>query len=94
MNCYYVTEKKHDVTIFSVEENYLFHPACRAKPGNETTILAEQKQLETFLNELKLQNPTEPKFPTECFWITMLYHHIGLVPATRRLTRTALHCIG
>ena len=68
-----------------VDINYLFHPACRAKPGNETTILADTSQLETFLKDLNLQ--TSPKFPTECFWLTMLYHHIGLVPSMRKLTR-------
>ena len=40
------------------------------------------------LQDLKLKNPPDPKFPTECFWITVYYHHIGLVPATRRLART------
>lgn len=88
LNILHVTHKlTSKIDVQKVDINYLFHPACRAKPGNETTILADTSQLEAFLKDLNLQQSTPPKFPTECFWLTMLYHHIGLVPAMRKLTR-------
>ena len=86
LNILHVTHKlTSKIDVQKVDINYLFHPACRAKPGNETTILADTTQLETFLKDLNLSE--KPKFPTECFWLTMLYHHIGLVPSMRKLTR-------
>jgi hypothetical protein len=89
LNILYISQQLTvKIDINKVDCNYIYHPACRTKPGNETTILAEVSQLETHLANLKLQNPSSPNFHTECFWITILYTHIGLVPITRRLTRT------
>ena len=36
--------KKIDVA--KVDKNFILHPQCRTKPGNETTILADNDQLE------------------------------------------------
>merc|ERR1711972_426107 len=74
--------KKIDTS--KVDKNYLFHPQCRTLPGNETTLLGDADQLKKVKSELL---HCDPKFPTECVWLTALYHQIGLLPQCRKLER-------
>ncbi|CAG5104449.1 Oidioi.mRNA.OKI2018_I69.chr1.g1259.t1.cds [Oikopleura dioica] len=58
-----------------IDEKYIFRKTCRTKPLNDTTIASNNTDLEKFSSSLP---ESESKFPTECFWLTVLYHHICL----------------
>ena len=51
---------------------------------NDTTISSNNTDLEKFANSLP---ESEAKFPTECFWLTVLYHHICLSSELKRIDR-------
>ncbi|CBY43786.1 unnamed protein product [Oikopleura dioica] len=67
-----------------IDETYIFRKTCRTKPMNDTTISSNNTDLEKFTNSLP---ESAAKFPTECFWLTVLYHHICLSSELKRIDR-------
>ncbi|XP_048097638.1 ubiquitin conjugation factor E4 B isoform X3 [Alosa alosa] len=78
------------IKLETVDPFYIFHPKCRLQVSTEETRLkATMEELKGWLGELH-ENPSkfsEPKFPTECFFLTLHTHHLSILPGCRRYIR-------
>uniref|UniRef100_A0A672ICS7 Ubiquitin conjugation factor E4 B n=1 Tax=Salarias fasciatus TaxID=181472 RepID=A0A672ICS7_SALFA len=78
------------IKLETVDPYYIFHPRCRlAVSAEETRLKATMEELKTWLAEMH-EDPTkftEPKFPTECFFLTLHTHHLSILPGCRRYIR-------
>ncbi|XP_051734968.1 ubiquitin conjugation factor E4 B isoform X2 [Ctenopharyngodon idella] len=78
------------IKLDTVDSLYIFHPKCRLNLSREETRLnATMEDLKSWLAELH-EDPTkfsEPKFPTECFFLTLHAHHLSILPCCRRYIR-------
>ncbi|XP_051786197.1 ubiquitin conjugation factor E4 B isoform X1 [Erpetoichthys calabaricus] len=78
------------IKLETVDPFYVFHPRCRLSvPPDETRLRATMEELKSWLAELH-DDPlkfTEPKFPTECFFLTLHTHHLSILPGCRRYIR-------
>ncbi|XP_051028149.1 ubiquitin conjugation factor E4 B [Acomys russatus] len=79
------------IKLETVDPTYIFHPRCRINlPNDETRINATMEDVNEWLAELygDDQPPfSEPKFPTECFFLTLHAHHLSILPSCRRYIR-------
>uniref|UniRef100_A0A8C7I6Q1 Ubiquitin conjugation factor E4 B n=1 Tax=Oncorhynchus kisutch TaxID=8019 RepID=A0A8C7I6Q1_ONCKI len=64
-----------------VDPYYIFHPLCRLQVSREET------RLKATMEELKTWLLYDPKFPTECFFLTLHTHHLSILPGCRRYIR-------
>uniref|UniRef100_A0A8C8C7X8 Ubiquitin conjugation factor E4 B n=1 Tax=Oncorhynchus tshawytscha TaxID=74940 RepID=A0A8C8C7X8_ONCTS len=64
-----------------VDPYYIFHPLCRLQVSREET------RLKATMEELKTWLLYDPKFPTECFFLTLHTHHLSIIPGCRRYIR-------
>uniref|UniRef100_A0A672ZJZ5 Ubiquitin conjugation factor E4 B n=1 Tax=Sphaeramia orbicularis TaxID=375764 RepID=A0A672ZJZ5_9TELE len=78
------------IKLETVDPYYIFHPRCRlAVSSEETRLKATMEELKSWLTELH-EDPSkfsEPKFPTECFFLTLHTHHLSILPGCRRYIR-------
>ncbi|XP_019944791.1 ubiquitin conjugation factor E4 B isoform X3 [Paralichthys olivaceus] len=78
------------IKLETVDPYYIFHPRCRLVVSSEETRLkATMEELKSWLTELH-DDPnkfSEPKFPTECFFLTLHTHHLSILPGCRRYIR-------
>ncbi|XP_060914723.1 ubiquitin conjugation factor E4 B isoform X1 [Labrus mixtus] len=78
------------IKLETVDPYYIFHPRCRLVVSSEETRLkATMEELKCWITELH-EDPTkfsEPKFPTECFFLTLHTHHLSILPGCRRYIR-------
>uniref|UniRef100_A0A8C9SB94 Ubiquitin conjugation factor E4 B n=1 Tax=Scleropages formosus TaxID=113540 RepID=A0A8C9SB94_SCLFO len=78
------------IKLETVDPNYIFHPRCRLSiPVEETRLKASMEELKTWLADFH-DDPSkfsEPKFPTECFFLTLHAHHLSILPCCRRYIR-------
>ncbi|XP_053547130.1 ubiquitin conjugation factor E4 B [Bombina bombina] len=78
------------IKLETIDPKYIFHPKCRiALPNDETRIKATIEELTSWMSDLN-QDPSffsEPKFPTECFFLTLHAHHLAILPSCRRYIR-------
>ncbi|XP_028613820.1 ubiquitin conjugation factor E4 B isoform X2 [Grammomys surdaster] len=78
------------IKLETVDPTYIFHPRCRINlPNDETRINATMEDVNEWLTELYGDQPpfSEPKFPTECFFLTLHAHHLSILPSCRRYIR-------
>ncbi|XP_035881175.1 ubiquitin conjugation factor E4 B isoform X1 [Phyllostomus discolor] len=78
------------IKLETVDPTYIFHPRCRiALPHDETRVNATMEDVSEWLSELYGDQPpfSEPKFPTECFFLTLHAHHLSVLPSCRRYIR-------
>ncbi|KAM5321044.1 ubiquitin conjugation factor E4 B isoform 2-T2 [Glossophaga mutica] len=78
------------IKLETVDPTYIFHPRCRiALPHDETRVNATMEDVSDWLTELYGDQPpfSEPKFPTECFFLTLHAHHLSILPSCRRYIR-------
>ncbi|KAM9752040.1 ubiquitin conjugation factor E4 B isoform 2-T2 [Menidia menidia] len=78
------------IKLETVDPFYIFHPRCRlAVSLEETRIKATMEDLKSWLTELHEDRTKfpEPKFPTECFFLTLHTHHLSILPGCRRYIR-------
>uniref|UniRef100_A0A8C5PIG8 Ubiquitin conjugation factor E4 B n=1 Tax=Leptobrachium leishanense TaxID=445787 RepID=A0A8C5PIG8_9ANUR len=79
------------IKLETVDPMYIFHPKCRiALPNDETRIKAQYSVPNGILSCVPDQDPSlfcEPKFPTECFFLTLHAHHLAVLPSCRRYIR-------
>uniref|UniRef100_A0A4W5PV03 Ubiquitin conjugation factor E4 B n=1 Tax=Hucho hucho TaxID=62062 RepID=A0A4W5PV03_9TELE len=77
------------IKLETVDPYYIFHPRCRLQVSREETRLkATMEELKTWLAEI--YDPSkfyDPKFPTECFFLTLHTHHLSILPGCRRYIR-------
>ncbi|XP_068599959.1 ubiquitin conjugation factor E4 B [Brachionichthys hirsutus] len=78
------------IKLETVDPYYIFHPRCRLTVNfEETRLKSTMEELKSWLTELH-EDPTkfsEPKFPTECFFLTLHTHHLSILPSCRRYIR-------
>uniref|UniRef100_A0A8C9WW91 Ubiquitin conjugation factor E4 B n=1 Tax=Sander lucioperca TaxID=283035 RepID=A0A8C9WW91_SANLU len=78
------------IKLETVDPYYIFHPRCRLVVSlEETRLKATMEELKSWMAELH-EDPTkfsEPKFPTECFFLTLHTHHLSILPGCRRYIR-------
>ncbi|XP_040286717.1 ubiquitin conjugation factor E4 B isoform X1 [Bufo bufo] len=78
------------IKLETVDPMYIFHSKCRISlPSDETRIKATMEEVTSWMTELS-QDPSsfsEPKFPTECFFLTLHAHHLAILPSCRRYIR-------
>lgn len=78
------------ITLDKVDNYYLIHPACRLDLKNETCIKCTPQEVAKWTETLN-RSPShcwqEPKFPTECFFLTLHCHHLSILPACRKYQR-------
>lgn len=78
------------IKLETVDPMYIFHSKCRITlPSDETRIKATMEEVTSWMAELN-QDPSsfsEPKFPTECFFLTLHTHHLAILPSCRRYIR-------
>ncbi|XP_058994378.1 ubiquitin conjugation factor E4 B isoform X2 [Mustela lutreola] len=78
------------IKLETVDPTYIFHPRCRIiLPNDETRVNATMEDVSDWLAELYGDQPpfSEPKFPTECFFLTLHAHHLSILPSCRRYIR-------
>ncbi|XP_047580432.1 ubiquitin conjugation factor E4 B isoform X2 [Lutra lutra] len=78
------------IKLETVDPAYVLHPRCRiALPNDETRVNATMEDVNDWLAELYGDQPpfSEPKFPTECFFLTLHAHHLSILPSCRRYIR-------
>ncbi|KAM7098444.1 ubiquitin conjugation factor E4 B isoform 2-T2 [Molossus nigricans] len=78
------------IKLETVDPTYIFHPKCRITlPTDETRVNATMEDVNDWLTELYGDQPpfSEPKFPTECFFLTLHAHHLSILPSCRRYIR-------
>ncbi|XP_048766609.1 ubiquitin conjugation factor E4 B-like [Ostrea edulis] len=77
------------ITLDKVDTYYPFHPSSRVGIKSETRLKALPQQAEKWIKEMSKGSPPwqDPKFPTECFFLTLHCHHLSIIPATRRYQR-------
>ncbi|XP_071203119.1 ubiquitin conjugation factor E4 B-like isoform X2 [Salvelinus alpinus] len=77
------------IKLETVDPYYIFDPRCRLQVSREETRLkATMEELNTWLAEI--HDPSkfyDPKFPTECFFLTLHTHHLSILPGCRRYIR-------
>ncbi|XP_057287762.1 ubiquitin conjugation factor E4 B isoform X3 [Pezoporus wallicus] len=78
------------IKLETVDPMYIFHPKCRIDlPTDETRVKATMEDVAAWITEL-YRDPSpfsEPKFPTECFFLTLHAHHLSILPSCRRYIR-------
>ncbi|XP_064893609.1 ubiquitin conjugation factor E4 B isoform X4 [Columba livia] len=78
------------IKLETVDPMYIFHPRCRIDlPTDETRVKATMEDVTAWIAELH-RDPSpfsEPKFPTECFFLTLHAHHLSILPSCRRYIR-------
>ncbi|NXN96454.1 UBE4B factor, partial [Rhinopomastus cyanomelas] len=78
------------IKLETVDPMYVFHPKCRIDlPTDETRVKATMEDVAAWIAEL-YGDPSpfsEPKFPTECFFLTLHAHHLSILPSCRRYIR-------
>ncbi|KFP75349.1 Ubiquitin conjugation factor E4 B, partial [Acanthisitta chloris] len=78
------------IKLETVDPMYIFHPRCRIElPTDETRVKATMEDVAAWIAEL-YRDPSlfsEPKFPTECFFLTLHTHHLSILPSCRRYIR-------
>ncbi|KAM6046666.1 ubiquitin conjugation factor E4 B isoform 5-T5 [Chlamydotis macqueenii] len=78
------------IKLETVDPMYIFHPRCRIDlPTDETRVKATMEDVTAWIAELyrDLSPFSEPKFPTECFFLTLHAHHLSILPSCRRYIR-------
>ncbi|XP_072306260.1 ubiquitin conjugation factor E4 B isoform X1 [Eucyclogobius newberryi] len=78
------------IKLETVDPFYIFHPQCRlAVSPEETRLKATMEELKSWLSELHVDPSKfpDPKFPTECFFLTLHTHHLSILPSCRRYIR-------
>ncbi|XP_052081338.1 ubiquitin conjugation factor E4 B-like isoform X1 [Mytilus californianus] len=75
------------ISLEKVDPYYPFHPNSRVSIKSETRLRALPNDCDKWTEKLKSEKKPpwqDPKFPTECFFVTLHCHHLSIVPATRR----------
>ncbi|KAK3701373.1 hypothetical protein QZH41_008755, partial [Actinostola sp. cb2023] len=78
------------VKIEKVDNFYLFHPKCRLDISSDSRLKAtsnDVKQWKEQIGNCPSTGVSEPKFPTECFYMAYEAHHQAVIPCFRRYTR-------
>ncbi|XP_033763599.1 LOW QUALITY PROTEIN: ubiquitin conjugation factor E4 B-like [Pecten maximus] len=91
LNLLYILQKlSKKINLDKVDVYYLFHPNARVSIKSETRLRALPDDADKWAQSLQSQKTPpwqEPKFPTECFFLTLHCHHLSIIPVSRRYQR-------
>jgi len=68
-----------------VDAGYLHKPGSRLDITDESRLKASKQEVDEFVEKQK--KGEEPNFPTECWFLTLQAHHVGVLPIIRRYQR-------
>lgn len=78
------------VKMDKVDIYYPFHPSSMVDVKNETRLKFTSQEATTWLDDLGhsiIHKWKEPKFPTQCWFLTLHCHHLALLPACQKYQR-------
>jgi len=78
------------VKLHTVDPLYPFHPSSMVDIKNDTRLKLTSNETATWLDDLnKSEKPVwkEPKFPTQCWFLTLHCHHLALLPTLQKYQR-------
>lgn len=76
------------VKLDKVDFLYPFHPNSLVDIKNDTRLRYTSQETIDWLDELSKQHTwAEPKFPTQCWFLTLRCHHLALLPAIQKYQR-------
>ncbi|XP_054268263.1 ubiquitin conjugation factor E4 B [Macrosteles quadrilineatus] len=78
------------VKLHTVDALYPFHPSSMVDIKNDTRLRLTSTETTQWLDDLnKSDKPVwkEPKFPTQCWFLTLHCHHLALMPALNKYQR-------
>lgn len=76
------------ISLDKVDVLYPYHPNCRVDIKSESRIKCTSQESEDWLERLnKTETWQDPKFSTECFFLTLHCHHISILPISRKYQR-------
>ena len=68
-----------------VDPCYLYMDKCRVDTAEDSRLKASSQDFKEF-SEKQIKGK-EANFPTECWWLTLFAHHVGVLPIIRRYQR-------
>merc|ERR1719471_541704 len=68
-----------------VDPLYLYTDACKVDTSEDSRIKTNSNEFKEFRD--KQEKGKEMNFPTECWWLTLYAHHVGVLPIIRRYQR-------
>ena len=68
-----------------VDPTYLYMDSSRIDTADDSRLKATSQEFKAFQDEQ--EKGKEPNFPTECWWLTLYAHHVGVLPIIRRYQR-------
>ncbi|XP_046673336.1 ubiquitin conjugation factor E4 B isoform X1 [Homalodisca vitripennis] len=78
------------VKLHTVDPLYPFHPSSMVDIKNDTRLKLTSTETSSWLDELNKSEQTvwkEPKFPTQCWFLTLHCHHLALMPTLQKYQR-------
>ncbi|XP_064642091.1 ubiquitin conjugation factor E4 B-like [Lineus longissimus] len=78
------------VSLDKVDVHYPHHPSSRVNIKEETRLKSNTQDVSKWLEDLE-KNASfswqEPRFPTECYFLTLHCHHLSIIPIMRKYQR-------
>ena len=68
-----------------VDPAYLYSDTCRIDTADDSRLKSTSQDFKEF--QEKQEKGKEANFPTECWWLTLYAHHVGVLPIIRRYQR-------
>ncbi|XP_033342971.1 ubiquitination factor E4B isoform X1 [Megalopta genalis] len=76
------------IKLDTVDTLYPFHPSSFVEIKNDTRLKLSSQEVVEWLKHLERTHKwVEPKFPTQCWFLTLHCHHIALLPALQKYQR-------
>ncbi|XP_076290727.1 ubiquitination factor E4B isoform X2 [Lasioglossum baleicum] len=76
------------IKLDTVDTLYPFHPSSFVEIKNDTRLKLSSQEVVEWLKHLERTHKwAEPKFPTQCWFLTLHCHHIALLPALQKYQR-------
>ena len=68
-----------------VDPRYLYMDSCRLDTADDSRLKATSQEFKEYQEQQ--EKGKESNFPTECWWLTLYAHHVGVLPIIRRYQR-------
>ncbi|XP_066601539.1 ubiquitin conjugation factor E4 B [Prorops nasuta] len=76
------------IKLDTIDTMYPFHPSCFVEIKNDTRLKLTSQEVSDWLKDLSQTHKwVEPKFPTQCWFLTLHCHHLALLPALQKYQR-------
>ncbi|XP_052213480.1 ubiquitin conjugation factor E4 B-like isoform X2 [Dreissena polymorpha] len=78
------------INVDKVDPFYICHPLCRVKLKSEARLKLSSQEADDWVRKLREDGSSQwqdPKFPTECFVLTVVCQHLSILPAIQKQQR-------